>query len=112
MSENDVDVATRRSLARDLRAIGIDRIPGKRIRRVRRKLLVAGVTQWVDIEEYDTSVPVIEGLADDFFARIAEAALAAGHGRRGKVGRADAYSFDAAALHATGVAWLESSSCA
>ena len=90
----------------------VARIPGKRIRRARRKLLVAGVTQWVDIEEYDTSVPVIEGLADDFFARIAEAALAAGHGRRGKVGRADAYSFDAAALHATGVAWLESSSCA
>ena len=88
----------------------VARIPGKRVRRIRRKVLVGDAPRWVAIEEFDSCDPVVEGLADDYFARIAEAALAAGNGRRGTVGRADAYAFDAAALHATGVTWLERSS--
>lgn len=79
----------------------------KRIRHYRRKMVVDGAERWVEIEEFDTSVPVVEGMPDDHFARIAAAALAAGHGRIGRVGAATAYAFDAAGLHRTGVAWLE-----
>ncbi len=85
----------------------VARVRGKRVRKYRRKLLVDGDAAWVDIEEFDTCDPIVEGMPDDHFARIAAAALEAGCGRSGNVGGARAHAFDAAALHRIGVQWLE-----
>lgn len=83
-------------------------IGGKRIKNYCRRLSLNGVTQWVDVEEFDTSEPVIDGMPEDHFAKIAEAALSAGCGRKGRVGAAHSYLFDARGLHEAGVKWLES----
>jgi aminoglycoside 3-N-acetyltransferase len=85
----------------------VARIERKRVRRYRRKLLAGTDEHWVDIEEFDTAGPVVDGMPDDCFARIAEIALARGHGRHGLIGNAGAYAFGAAELHRTGVQWLE-----
>jgi aminoglycoside 3-N-acetyltransferase len=85
----------------------VARIPGKRIVRYRRKLLHDGIPSWVEIEEFDTANPVVDGVPDDFFGRIAADYLAAGHGTRGLVGRAESAVLDAAGLHRFAVRWLE-----
>jgi aminoglycoside 3-N-acetyltransferase len=82
-------------------------IPGKRIRRYEAPLLVEGRTVWRDIEEFDTGDPVVEGLADDYFAEIVEQFLATGQGRRGPIGTAPSVLVDAAAIVDFGVNWLE-----
>jgi aminoglycoside 3-N-acetyltransferase len=58
----------------------------------------------VDFEEFDTDEPVSEVFAFDFFGRIAEEF---GRAKIGQVGDATAHLFDAADLHAFGVAWME-----
>lgn len=85
----------------------VARLREKRIRRYRRKLLIDSEPQWIEIEEFDTGDPVVEGMPDDHFTRIADEALKAGAGRRAVVGAADAYLFNAAVLHRVGVNWLE-----
>jgi aminoglycoside 3-N-acetyltransferase len=85
----------------------VARIPGKRIVRYRRKLLRDGVPAWVEIEEFDTSLGAVEGLPDEYIARIAEQYLAQGNGTRGLVGAADSVLLDAAGLHSFAVRWLE-----
>lgn len=82
-------------------------LPGKRVRRYEVPLAMPAGVVWRMIEEYDTSGPVIEGLADDCFARIVEAFLDAGHGRRGRIGEADAVLVEAAPICVFAVAWLE-----
>ncbi len=83
------------------------KIPGKRLIHYRRKLLVCGAPRWVDIEEFDTSYPVVDGMPDDHFTQIALTALDAGYGRSGVVGAAQSYIFDADPLHSIAVHWLE-----
>src|SRR5690606_19800493 len=56
--------------------------PNKRVIRYEAPLLVEGVPTWRWFEEFDTSDPP-DGMADDYFATIVEAFLAAGEGRRG-----------------------------
>lgn len=85
----------------------VARIPGKRTIHYRRKLLRENVPVWVEIEEFDTSVPVVDGLPDDFFGHIAADCLAEGHGKRGFVGAADSALFDACGLHRFAVRRLE-----
>jgi aminoglycoside 3-N-acetyltransferase len=85
----------------------VARIPGKRRIRYRRKLLRDGIPEWVEIEEFDTSLPVADGLPDDVFGHIAADYLAEGHGKRGRVGAADSVLLDAAGLHRFAVRWLE-----
>ncbi len=83
------------------------RIPGKRRRRYEVPLLASGRVAWRMIEEFDTSDPVVPGLADDFFGTIVEEFLAGGQGRRGPIGKAPSVLVDAAAICAFAVAWLE-----
>jgi aminoglycoside 3-N-acetyltransferase len=62
-----------------------------------------GKTVWVEIEDYDTSEP-----HDDYtFEQIARAYRAAHPSPTGKVGGANCHLFDAAALTAFAVEWLE-----
>jgi aminoglycoside 3-N-acetyltransferase len=83
------------------------RIPGKRIRRLETPLLIDGRVEWRMIEEFDTSDPVVEGLAPDYFATIVAEFLRTGQGRRGRIGDADSVIVPAADIVKFGVDWLE-----
>lgn len=85
----------------------VARLTGKRVRRYRHRLALDGEPRWVGIEEFDTSLPVIDGMPEDHFTQIAVAALHAGAGCHGLVGAADAYLFGSRALHRIAVEWLE-----
>ncbi len=66
-------------------------------------LLREGQRVWVEIEDFETGDP-----HDDYeFEQIAQAYLDSGQGRKGTVGQAAAYLFDAAGLVAFAVEWLE-----
>lgn len=83
-------------------------IPGKRVIHFRIPLLVDGKTVWRDVEEFDTSDPVVAGLADDYFADIVGDFLATGRGATGNVGAANCVLVEAAEIVPFAVAWLES----
>ena len=83
-------------------------IPGKRVIRYEMPLLIDGKTVWRTVEEFDTSEPMVDGLADDYFATIVTEFLATGRGRTGKVGGADCVLVDAAEIVPFAVEWLES----
>lgn len=82
-------------------------IPGKLIRRQEVPFAEAGRVTWRFVEEFETAEPVVRGLADDYFARIAEEFLATGRGSRGLIGQADSVLVDAAPVVAFAVEWLE-----
>jgi aminoglycoside 3-N-acetyltransferase len=83
-------------------------VPDKRTVRYRQPLLDDGRKTWVEIEEYDTNLGVMRDYDDgNDFQAIVAAYLAAGHGRKGLVGAARSYLFDAQDLTAFGVAWME-----
>jgi aminoglycoside 3-N-acetyltransferase len=82
-------------------------LPGKRLRRYEVPLLLYGRVEWRMIEEFDTSQPVVAGLAEDYFAHIVEAHLAGGAGRRGMIGAAQSVLVDAAGILAFAIQWLE-----
>ena len=59
------------------------------------------------VEEFETSLAVVPGLADDCFATIVEDFLATGRGVQGHVGDAPATLVEADAITAFAVEWLE-----
>jgi aminoglycoside 3-N-acetyltransferase len=82
-------------------------IPNKRVIRYEAPILVDGQPAWRWFEEFDTSQPVVEGLADDYFAEIVTAYLASGEGHEGQVGAARAVLVSARPMLAFAVSWLE-----
>lgn len=82
-------------------------IPGKRIKRVEVPLATPAGRQWRMIEEFDTGDPIVNGLAEDYFAEIVTQFLASGQGRQGLIGSASSVLVGAAAITAFGVSWLE-----
>jgi aminoglycoside 3-N-acetyltransferase len=83
-------------------------IPGKRVKRYAVPVRdAAGATVWSEVEEFDTSDPVVPGLADDYFGEIVTAFLASGQGRRGKIGGAASVMVGAAPMVSFAVEWLE-----
>lgn len=82
-------------------------IAGKRIKRYDVPLLRDGQVWWRMTEEFDTSDPVVAGLADDYFAEIVRTFLSSGEGAEGIVGDAPCVLVDAASICAFGEAWLE-----
>lgn len=83
-------------------------LPHKRILRYEAPLLIEGRTVWRAFEEFDTGNPVVEGLAEDFFAEVVESFLATGQGRRGRIGDAPSVLVEARPMVAFAVDWLES----
>ncbi len=81
-------------------------IPGKRVKRYETPFWEEGRVVWRWIEEFDTSDPVVEGLADDYFATIVEAFLETG-GRRGRIGNAPSVLVSAPQIVRFGIEWLE-----
>jgi aminoglycoside 3-N-acetyltransferase len=66
-------------------------------------ILRDGEKVWVSIEDFDTGDPH----ADYSFEQIARAFLTVHPVPQASIGQADSYLFDAAALNAFAVAWLE-----
>jgi aminoglycoside 3-N-acetyltransferase len=83
-------------------------IPGKRVIRYETPIMVGGRTVWRWFEEFETGNPVVEGLADDYFAAIVTSFLAAGKGREGQVGAAPSVLVQAREIVNYAVEWLES----
>jgi len=82
-------------------------IPDKRLHRYLRLMPGANGPAWIDFEEFDTREPVNDKLPADCFDRIARDHLAAGFGRRGRIGSAESFLFEAPALVRFGIDWLE-----
>jgi aminoglycoside 3-N-acetyltransferase len=82
-------------------------IPGKRVRRFQSPISVDGRTVWRQFEEFDTGIPVVDSLAEDYFEDVVEDFLATGRGRRGLIGHAPSVLVDAPAMVAFAVQWLE-----
>ncbi|HEX8438583.1 aminoglycoside 3-N-acetyltransferase [Archangium sp.] len=83
------------------------RLPGKRVRRYEVPFATAEGTRWRMVEEFETSLPIVPGLEDDYFATLVTEFLATGQGARGLVGDAPSTLVDAAAITAFAVDWLE-----
>ncbi|MCB0274511.1 MAG: aminoglycoside 3-N-acetyltransferase [Calditrichaeota bacterium] len=83
------------------------KLPGKRIIKRTDKILQDGGICHVQIEEYDTSQPVISAMPGDYFGRIVKAFLKTGLGKTGKVGNADCALLPADALVRFAVAMME-----
>lgn len=85
------------------------RLSNKRVVRREQPVRTAdGGIEWRWFEEFNTSIPVIAGLADDYFVDVVEEFLATGEGMRGRVGDADCVLVPAAPMVRFAVAWLES----
>lgn len=82
-------------------------VPGKRVARYRMPLLVDGARVWTDFEEYDTEEGIVDWPEGDYFDAIVREYVEAGEGRRGRVGHAEAYLFDAGELVRFGRGWME-----
>ena len=82
-------------------------IAGKHVRRLEVPLATADGVIWQAITEFDTVDPVVDGLADDYFATIVGEFLASGQGRQGRVGDAQCVLVPAAAMTRFAVDWLE-----
>jgi aminoglycoside 3-N-acetyltransferase len=82
-------------------------IPNKRIRLYEVPFAISGGVEWRMVEEFDTSNPVVAGLADDYFATIVNEFLAIGQGSQGPIGSAPSVLVDAAAICTFAVDWLE-----
>ena len=85
----------------------IARLPNKRVIHYREKLLRDGRSEWVEIEEFDTSEPVVDAAPEDHFDQLVKAFLGTRNVPRGKVGSAQSFLFDAKSLHRFAVGWLE-----
>lgn len=85
----------------------LSHVSGKRVLRYETPILVDGRTVWRQFEEFDTGEPVVEGLADNYFATITEEFLSSGRGRRGLIGAAPSVLLPARELVAFGIEWLE-----
>jgi aminoglycoside 3-N-acetyltransferase len=83
------------------------RIPNKRIRRYEVPFATSDGVQWRMVEEFDTSDPVVPGLAEDYFATLVSEFMAGGQGEQGFVGSAPSVLVDAAGICAFAVDWLE-----
>jgi aminoglycoside 3-N-acetyltransferase len=83
-------------------------IPNKRIRRYEIPILIDGRKVWREVEEFNTTIPIVEGPDDEYFATIVTEYLATGRGRTGTVGDAECVLVDAADMVAFTVNWLES----
>jgi aminoglycoside 3-N-acetyltransferase len=85
----------------------VARLPGKRVIRYREPLLVGRSGRWVEIEEFDTSGPIVGGAWPGYFGDIVRDYLGAGGGRSGQVGGAWSHLLEAPGLHRHAVEWME-----
>src|SRR5690606_38386434 len=83
-------------------------VPGRRRLRVEYPPAAPAGVPWRWVEAFDTAVPVVDGLPEDYFRGVAEDYLRTGASHEGQVGDAPATLLDAAGLVGFAVQWLES----
>lgn len=83
------------------------RLPGKRVKRCEVPFATPAGTVWRMVEEFDTSTPIVDGLADDCFARILTGYVDGGWATHGFVGDAPTILCQAGDITAFAVRWLE-----
>jgi aminoglycoside 3-N-acetyltransferase len=91
-------------------AESIANVPNKQVIRYQMPVLRNGKRQWVEIEEFDTCGSVLPN-AEQYFDAIPREYLASGKGKKGNVGTAESYLFDAADFVKFAVQWLEKEYC-
>jgi len=64
------------------------KLPNKRIIRRTDKILDGNRVKAVEIEEFDTSDLVVDGMPDDYFAQITKLFVETGYAQTGIIGRA------------------------
>lgn len=82
-------------------------LSGKRIQRYRRLMPGDNGPVWQEFEEYDTREPVTDRLPANCFEQIANDHVAAGFVRRGTIGAAESFLFEAPELINFAIRWLE-----
>ena len=85
----------------------IARVSNKRVIHYQEPMLVNGTKTWVEIEEFDTSQPVVPEAGEDYFAEIVQGFIDSNQVQSGFVGHANSYLLNAASLHEYAVAWIE-----
>lgn len=83
------------------------RIPSKRVRRYEVPFAAPDATCRRMVEEFDTSVPVVPGLPEAYFADVVREFLARGQGAQGPIGGAPSLLVDAVPICTLAVEWLE-----
>lgn len=83
-------------------------VPGKRVMRFEVPYRQPdGGTLWRMTEEYESTEAVVAGLPDDYFAHVLRDFVAAGRGRQGRIGAAEALMVEAREVVAFAIGWLE-----
>ncbi|MDO1446900.1 aminoglycoside 3-N-acetyltransferase [Rhodocytophaga aerolata] len=83
-------------------------IPAKKIVRYSMPMLGSnGLTEWVGIEEFDTSEGVVDGYKGDYFLDLMNQYLLENQITPHKVGNATSYLFNATRLNSYAVHWME-----
>lgn len=85
------------------------KVPNKRVVNYRMPVMYEGTRAWIDIEEYDTSLRIVDWQGENYFAIIGREYLKSGKGNSGKVGGAQSHLFDVKDLVGFGVKWMERS---
>jgi aminoglycoside 3-N-acetyltransferase len=81
-------------------------LPTKRIDRYRMPVLREGEKVWIEVEEFDTTNGIADFGVDDYFLKIGQSYVAAGHGRSGRVGAAQSHLLDAPDLAQYAIQWM------
>jgi len=82
-------------------------VPDKRSVRYQVPMMRHGQREWVLVEELDSGGGIVQWPGGHYFQLIMEAYLATGRGRRGRVGAAQSYLFEAADLVHFAARWME-----
>ncbi len=85
-------------------------VPNKIIVRYKMPIILDGKRTWKEFEEYRFTNGIVPW-PDDYFKTIVDSYLEKGNGKRGKVGMARSYLFDANDLNSFSVNWMEGNFC-
>jgi aminoglycoside 3-N-acetyltransferase len=88
-------------------AENLAKVAEKPIYRFPAHVLTTTGPKWIEIEEYDSNLPIGHWSGESYFEIIAREYLATGRGAEAVVGVAQSYLFEADALGPFAVAWLE-----
>lgn len=88
-------------------AESIAKVKDKRIVKYKMPVLQDGKSVWIDIEEYDTSLGIVDWHGTNYLPVIVREYISMGRVSAGKVGAAQSYLFDAQDYVEFAVQWIE-----
>lgn len=84
-------------------------VPNKKVVKYKMPVVSEQGRIWIDLEEYDTSLGIVDWPGEDYFTTIGREYLRSGKGNSGRVGAAQSYLFDVKDLVEFSVKWMERS---